>query len=30
MKRATLEELTRADGMTRPTAERVYRALHSG
>jgi excinuclease ABC subunit C len=30
MKRATLEELARAEGMTRPTAERVYRALHSG
>jgi excinuclease ABC subunit C len=30
MKRATLEELARADGMTRPAAECVYRALHGG
>jgi excinuclease ABC subunit C len=30
MKRATLEELARADGMTRPAADCVYRALHGG
>lgn len=28
IRRATLEELARVEGMTRPAAERVYRALH--